>query len=230
MPDTPAPQTPVEPPIPQLNYEAVPDFSQPPGQIFVEAAGVAVNFREHIYIFNRRKPPQWNSIHPESLFAALPMLPKMAESKRKNESRMKTHGFVFLAPMGLTICASLLYHVTQKMIPRAINPFLSLVITFSTAALLCLIAFLFMSRLNSEALANLNWASVALGFAVLGIDFGYLLAYRTGWRINKASVVCNVSVALMLVPIGYLLYREGLSRQSVAGICLCVVGLFLLIG
>lgn len=44
---------------------------------------------------------------------------------------MKTHGFVFLAPMGLTICASLLYHVTQKMIPRAINPFLSLVITFS---------------------------------------------------------------------------------------------------
>jgi hypothetical protein len=38
-----------EEPIPKLNYEAVPDFFQlPPGEHFVEVAGVAVNSKGHI--------------------------------------------------------------------------------------------------------------------------------------------------------------------------------------
>ncbi|HKS04309.1 MAG TPA: hypothetical protein VJR49_03050, partial [Chthoniobacterales bacterium] len=47
-----------EEPIPNLNYEAVPDFFQlPPGEHFVEAAGVAVNSKGHIYVFHRGKHP-----------------------------------------------------------------------------------------------------------------------------------------------------------------------------
>jgi DNA-binding beta-propeller fold protein YncE len=45
-------------PIPKLNYEAVPDFFQlPAGEHFVEAAGVAVNSKGHIYVFHRGKHP-----------------------------------------------------------------------------------------------------------------------------------------------------------------------------
>jgi len=44
--------------IPKLNYEAVPDFFQlPPGEHFVEVAGVAVNSKGHIYVFHRGKHP-----------------------------------------------------------------------------------------------------------------------------------------------------------------------------
>src|SRR5438128_12074723 len=47
-----------EEPIPKLNYEAVPDFFQlPPGEHFVEVAGVAVNSKGHIYVFHRGKHP-----------------------------------------------------------------------------------------------------------------------------------------------------------------------------
>jgi DNA-binding beta-propeller fold protein YncE len=47
-----------EEPIPKLNYEAVPDFFQlPPGEYFVEVAGVAVNSKGHIYVFHRGKHP-----------------------------------------------------------------------------------------------------------------------------------------------------------------------------
>lgn len=47
-----------EEPIPNLNYEAVPDFFQlPPGEHFVEVAGVAVNSKGHIYVFHRGKHP-----------------------------------------------------------------------------------------------------------------------------------------------------------------------------
>src|SRR5205809_6479370 len=45
-----------EEPIPKLNYEAVPDFFQlPPGEHFVEVAGVAVNYKGHMYLFHRGK-------------------------------------------------------------------------------------------------------------------------------------------------------------------------------
>jgi DNA-binding beta-propeller fold protein YncE len=43
---------------PRLNYEAVPDFFQlPPGEHFVEPAGVAVNSKGNIYVFHRGKHP-----------------------------------------------------------------------------------------------------------------------------------------------------------------------------
>jgi len=43
---------------PRLNYEVVPDFFQlPPGEHFVEPAGVAVNSKGHIYVFHRGKHP-----------------------------------------------------------------------------------------------------------------------------------------------------------------------------
>ena len=44
--------------IPKLNYEAVPDFFQLlADEHFVEAAGVAINSKGHIYVFHRGKHP-----------------------------------------------------------------------------------------------------------------------------------------------------------------------------
>lgn len=55
---TAAAQTFAEPPVPKLNYEGVADFFQlPAGENFVEAAGVAVNSKGHIYVFHRGKHP-----------------------------------------------------------------------------------------------------------------------------------------------------------------------------
>jgi len=43
---------------PRVHYEAVADFFQlPPGEHFVEVAGVAVNSKGHIYVFHRGKHP-----------------------------------------------------------------------------------------------------------------------------------------------------------------------------
>jgi DNA-binding beta-propeller fold protein YncE len=50
-------QTP-KPPVAKLDYELVPEFFQlPPGENFVESAGIAVNSRGHIYVFHRGKHP-----------------------------------------------------------------------------------------------------------------------------------------------------------------------------
>ncbi len=51
-------QTPVESPVPKLDYEAVSGFFRlPPRENFVEPCGVAINSKGHIYVFHRGKHP-----------------------------------------------------------------------------------------------------------------------------------------------------------------------------
>ncbi len=51
-------QTPEQPAVPMLDYQAIPDFFKLPAEEhFVEPAGVAVNSKGHIYVFHRGKHP-----------------------------------------------------------------------------------------------------------------------------------------------------------------------------
>jgi hypothetical protein len=65
-----------EEPIPKLNYEAVPGFFQlPAGEHFVEVAGVAVNSKDHIYVFHRGNDTSIR-IHSQSIRTIPSLLPK----------------------------------------------------------------------------------------------------------------------------------------------------------
>ncbi len=86
--------------------------------------------------------------------------------------------------------------------------------------------------LNASAgwreLNRVGWASYALGFALVGLELGFLLAYRAGWKISFAALVSNIAVTLVLIPIGILAYREGLTSSKVVGILLSLSGLWVL--
>ena len=60
------------------------------------------------------------------------------------------------------------------------------------------------------------------------IEMGFLLAYRTGWRISIAAVATNAAAALVLIPIGLLVFKDHLSLKNVVGLVFCLVGLALL--
>lgn len=129
----------------------------------------------------------------------------------------------------LTILSNVLYHVFQKLIPGNVNPLLSLAVTYliaATATLLLLPLFPLQSALGAEV-RKLNWASVGLGAVIVGLELGFLLAYRSGWNISIASLVANTTVALLLVPVGLILFKEELSAVNIVGIVLALVGLVL---
>ena len=79
-----------------------------------------------------------------------------------------------------------------------------------------------------QSFKDLNWTSIALGFAIVGLEFGYLLAYRAGWNISVGSLVANIILALILIPVSILLYHEGFSMNRVFGAVLCIAGLVLI--
>lgn len=133
---------------------------------------------------------------------------------------------LYYLSISLTIIANILYHIFQKSIAPKANPLFSLTVTYCMAALISLILWPFFS--NGENLGNsfknLNWASFLLGFAIIGLELGFLLAYRAGWDITLGSLVSNLTVSLILIPIGIIFFKEQLSFINIVGIALSVAG------
>jgi drug/metabolite transporter (DMT)-like permease len=129
----------------------------------------------------------------------------------------------------MIVASNLLYHVAQKSIPADANPLLSVAVTYAAALLVTLLLWPLApgGAPKLAGLAKLNWATIGVGVAAVGIEIGFLLAYRAGWNISVGSLVVSVAVAILLLPTGLLLYREHLSAANVAGIVLCLAGLVL---
>ena len=136
----------------------------------------------------------------------------------------------FYVSISLTIVSNIFYHTIQKITPSNVNPFLTLSITYATATLLCLFSFpLLRSDMGLlQELQKLNWTSVALGITIVGIEAGYLWAYREGWNISKGALTSYVSVAIILLLIGLIFFKEKVSVTHLMGVCACLVGLVLL--
>ena len=64
-----------------------------------------------------------------------------------------------------------------------------------------------------------------LGFCIVGLEFGYIMVYRSGWNISIGSLVSNIILALALIPVGIIFYKEGFNINKMIGIGLCIIGL-----
>lgn len=67
-----------------------------------------------------------------------------------------------------------------------------------------------------------------MGLAIVGLEFGYINLYRAGWNISTGSLVANVSLAIILIFVGVLLYHEQITRNQMIGIGLCLLGILFL--
>lgn len=133
-------------------------------------------------------------------------------------------------PMVMAVLGGVLYHVAQKAVPKAVSPFAAIIIAYLVGIALCAVAMFFDPAGGSfgASLKAANWAVLLLGLAALMIEVGVLLVYRAGWEISVASVVINISVAVVLVPLGLFIFKEHLSLRGLAGLVCCLVGLYLL--
>ena len=72
---------------------------------------------------------------------------------------------------------------------------------------------------------HLNWAPFVLGFVIVGLEVGFIFAYRAGWQVSAASVVQSGFLAISLLAVGALAYHEPLTASKLIGIVLCIAGL-----
>lgn len=136
---------------------------------------------------------------------------------------------MYYLPIVCTIVANVFYHVFLKLTPNTVNPVISLAVTYATAMIATLMIYPFYTNPGGfiTDIKSLNWASCALGVAIVGLEVGFLLAYRLGWQISLAGNISNISVSVLLIPIGLLFFKETLSLTNVLGVIFCIVGLVL---
>jgi drug/metabolite transporter (DMT)-like permease len=130
----------------------------------------------------------------------------------------------------LIVASNILYNVCQKSMPQKANPFTALLITYVIASILSFFALQFYKTDKGffQSITELNWASIALGFSIVGLEFGYLMAYRAGWNISIGSLVANIILAVMLIPVGVLFFKEGFELNKIFGAVFCIIGLILI--
>jgi uncharacterized membrane protein len=137
---------------------------------------------------------------------------------------------MFWVAITITIISNVFYHVIQKVTPQDANPVLSLAVSYIFAAVICLLLLpLFPLKEGlREGLQKLNWTAVALALTLVGLEVGFLLAYRAGWIVSMAGLVSNATVSILLLPVGILLFSDKLSTTNMVGVLVTVVGLVLM--
>jgi multidrug transporter EmrE-like cation transporter len=132
--------------------------------------------------------------------------------------------------LGIAIAATVAYHVVLKLTPTGSNPYLSLAVTY--ACVFAGFSALYVvapgpSSLRT-ALGELNWTAPVLGLVVVFLDLGFFMLYRGGFDVSLGQLITQSAGALFLLLIGVAFFAEKLSLVNVAGILLCVIGLWLI--
>jgi drug/metabolite transporter (DMT)-like permease len=137
----------------------------------------------------------------------------------------------FVLSMVVLVLSAATYQLAAKFIPHTLSPWHVLTIVYVIGVVLSVIAGFIDTGGKTlwETVRASNWAVFVLGFAVVGIEAGYLLAFRSGWKLNVTGVFSNAAAAVLLLPIGVLILKERMTTLNIVGVFVAIIGLFLIV-
>lgn len=136
----------------------------------------------------------------------------------------------YIWPIALAILSNIFYHICSKSSPESVDPFATLTVTYLVGAVTSLILYYAIGNRGNilSEYKQLNWAPFVLGLVIVGLEVGFIYAYRNGWSVSTASVVQSAFLAVALLFVGYFFFHESLSWNKVVGMVVCLVGLVLI--
>ncbi|MFU0833545.1 MAG: EamA domain-containing protein [Oscillospiraceae bacterium] len=131
-------------------------------------------------------------------------------------------------PIVLIVLSNTFYHICAKSMPNTINPMASLTITYLTGAVMSGILYFVLNPGENllQQYTHLNWTPFVLGISIVGLELGNIFMYKMGWNINTGYIVQSVILAVVLLFVGFLFYKEMITWSKVVGIAICMVGLY----
>ena len=116
-------------------------------------------------------------------------------------------------PIAIIVTSNVLYNICTKSAPAKVNPFAMLTITYLIAAAVSFTTFFISAKGKNifAEFAKTNWTAFVLGIVIIGLEVGYLLAYRNGWQMNTVSVTANITLAVVLIVVAFLFYKETIT-------------------
>lgn len=136
--------------------------------------------------------------------------------------------FAYIWPIALVVLSNIVYHICAKSLPEEIDPFASLTITYLVGAVVSAVLYFVTNRGGNllKDVSRTNWAPFVLGVVIVGLEAGFIYAYKAGWQVSTASIVQSSFLTVALLFVGYLLYKEQLTATKLIGTVICLVGLY----
>ena len=136
----------------------------------------------------------------------------------------------YIWPITLVVLSNTIYQICAKSVPEGMNPLASLTVTYLIGAVFSCAMYFILNR-NASLIREfrlLNWAPIILGIVIVGLEVGFIYAFRAGWQVSTAQVISSAVLAVILIFIGYLLYHEAITWNKIVGIIICIAGLALI--
>ena len=135
-------------------------------------------------------------------------------------------------PIALVIGSNIVYQICAKSTPEAMHPMASLTVTYLVGAICSLLLYFVMERGGHilREYTRLNWAPFVLGLVIVGLEVGFIYAYKLGWEVSRASIVQSAFLSVALLFVGRLLYGEPLTARKLLGVGICLAGLWVING
>lgn len=135
--------------------------------------------------------------------------------------------FGYIWPIILVILSNVIYQICAKSVPDGMDPLASLTVTYFVGAIASAVLYFLLNK-NANLLLEyrkLNWAPFVLGIVIVGLEAGYIYAFKAGWTVSTAQIVQSGVLAVILIFVGYLLYHEAITWNKLVGIIICIIGL-----
>lgn len=134
----------------------------------------------------------------------------------------------YIWPIALVVASNVLYQICAKSVPKEMDAMASLTVTYLVGAACSAVMFFVLNRDGSllREYAKLNAAPVLLGISVVGLEVGFICAYKAGWPVSTASIVQSAFLSLALIFVGALLYQEAVTPSKLTGVVICLIGLY----
>lgn len=135
--------------------------------------------------------------------------------------------FSYIWPIALIVLSNTVYQICAKSVPGRMNPFASLTVTYLVGALASVVLYYTLgSRGNLlKEFGKLNWAPFAMGIVIVGLEAGWIYAYKAGWQVSTGFIVQSAFLAAVLLIAGYFIYHESLTWNKIVGVVICLIGL-----
>ena len=135
--------------------------------------------------------------------------------------------FSYIWPIALVVLSNVVYQICAKSVPTAINPFASLTITYLIGAVASAVLFFVLGKEPNllKEYSKLNWAPFVLGLVIVGLEVGWIYAYKAGWQVSTGFIVQSAFLAIALLVVGFILFHEAVTWNKIVGVCICLTGL-----
>ena len=67
-----------------------------------------------------------------------------------------------------------------------------------------------------------------LGIVIVGLEAGWIFAYKAGWQVSVGFIVQSAFLAVTLLVVGFFLYHEALTWNKLIGVAVCLAGLIII--